>query len=112
MSLTDSTRRCSDPDEAAPIVFEADIKDASLASVRNDLLALGRKFRTMGQAAAADAVSRALAFVRRSASLPVGLREARDIADILHEGDRSDEHTSEIQSLIRISHASSYLTTK
>jgi hypothetical protein len=27
--------------ELAPIAFEADIKDASLAAVRNDLLALG-----------------------------------------------------------------------
>src|SRR3546814_4460462 len=87
MSLTDSTRRCSDPDEAAPIVIGADIKDSSLASGRNDLRALGRKCRTMGQGFAADAVSRALAFVRRSASLPVGLREAREIADILHDGD-------------------------
>jgi mRNA-degrading endonuclease toxin of MazEF toxin-antitoxin module len=75
------------PSEVDAIAFEADIKDASLATVRNDLLALGRSFRQMGQGLAADAVSRALAFVRRSASLPIGLREARQIADILHDGD-------------------------
>lgn len=87
------------PGDVAPIAFEADIKDASLAAVRNDLLALGRSFRHIGQAAAADAVSRALAFVRRSASLPVGLREAREIADILHDGD--DEVDMSVRALFR-----------
>ena len=87
------------PSEVAPIAFEADIKDASLAAVRNDLLALGRSFRQVGQAVAADAVSRALAFVRRSASLPIGLREAREIADILHDGD--DEVDISVRGLFR-----------
>jgi hypothetical protein len=87
------------PVEAAPIAFEADIKDASLAIVRNDLLALGRSFREVRQAAAADAVSRALAFVRRSASLPLGLAEARGIADILHDGD--DEVDISVRALFR-----------
>src|SRR5262245_63579828 len=75
------------PVDATCIAFEADIKDASLASVRNDLLALGRRYRDGGNALAANAVSRAMGFLRRSASLPVGLREAREIADILHDGD-------------------------
>jgi len=75
------------PGDVAPIAFEADIKDASLVAIRNDLLALGRSFRRVGQAEAAEAVSRALAFVRRSASLPIGLREASEVADILHDGD-------------------------
>lgn len=87
------------PADTAPIVFEADIKDASLATVRNDLLSLGRSFRRDHQAAAADAVSRALAFVRRSASLPIGLGEARAIADILHDGD--DEVDSSVRALFR-----------
>ena len=87
------------PGDAAPIAFEADIKDASLATVRNDLLGLGRRFRQVGQAAAADAVSRALAFVRRSASLPIGLGEAREIADILHDGD--DEVDISVRALFR-----------
>lgn len=87
------------PGDAAPIAFEADIKDASLVTVRNDLLALGRSFRQVGQAAAADAVSRALAFVRRSASLPIGLGEAREIADILHDGD--DEVDISVRALFR-----------
>src|SRR5204863_2859345 len=48
---------------------------------------------------AADAVSRALAFVRRSASLPIGLGEAREIADILHDGE--DEVDSSVRALFR-----------
>ncbi|WP_244471931.1 hypothetical protein [Prosthecomicrobium hirschii] len=87
------------PVDVAPIAFEADIKDAALATVRNDLLALGRNFRNAGQAVAADAVSRALAFVRRSASLPVGVREAREIADIIHDGD--DEVDLSVRALFR-----------
>ncbi|MGH9808627.1 MAG: hypothetical protein ACRD9W_15515, partial [Terriglobia bacterium] len=87
------------PGNVAPIAFEADIKDASLATLRNDRLALGRSFRQIGQAAAADAVSRALAFVRRSASLPIGLKEAREIADILHDGD--DEVDMSVRALFR-----------
>lgn len=87
------------PGDFAPIAFEADIKDASLATVRNDLLALGRGFRNIGQAVAADAVSQALAFMRRSASLPIGLNEAREIADILHDGD--DEVDMSVRALFR-----------
>ncbi len=87
------------PVEVAPIAFEADIKDASLAIVRNDLLALGRRFKQIGHAAAADAVSGALAFVRRSASLPIGLREARQNADILHDGE--DEVDTSVRALFR-----------
>lgn len=87
------------PGDVAPIAFEADIKDASLATVRNDLLALGRSFRNVGQPIAADAVSRALAFVRRSASLPIGIRDAREIADILHDGD--DEVDMSVRALFR-----------
>lgn len=87
------------PVDAAPIAFEADIKDASLTTVRNDLLSLGRSFRKVQQAAAADAVSRALAFVRRSASLPIGVGEAREIADILHDGE--DEVDSSVRALFR-----------
>jgi hypothetical protein len=87
------------PDKAEDIAFEADIKDASLATVRNDLLALGRRFRQMGQGLAADSVSRAMAFVRRAASLPIGLREAREIADVLHDSD--DETDISARSLFR-----------
>lgn len=87
------------PESVAPMAFEADIKDASLAGLRNDLLALGRSFRQIGRAAAADAVSRALAFVRRCASLPIGHREAREIADILHDGD--DEVDMYVRALFR-----------
>ena len=85
--------------ELPPITFEADIKDASLAILRKELITLGRNLRQAGQATAADGVSRALAFVRRSASLPIGLREAREIADILHDGD--DEVDAAVRSLFR-----------
>ena len=70
------------PGEVDAIPFEADIKDASLANVRNDLLALGRSFRQMGQGLVAGAVSRALALVRRSASLPTPASAARRILSV------------------------------
>lgn len=82
-----------------PIHFEADIKDATLAPLRNDLVTLGRNFRQSGVPMAADHVSKALAFLRRSASLPIGLREARDIADILYDGE--DEIDIAARSLFR-----------
>jgi hypothetical protein len=82
-----------------PLRFEADIKDASLAGLRRDLVALGRNFRQRGESVAADGASKALAFLRRSASLPIGLREAREIADILNDGD--DEVDIFVKSLFR-----------
>jgi hypothetical protein len=83
----------------APISFEADIKDASLARVRNDLVTLGQAFRKSAQSIAADAVSRALAFLRRAASSPIGLAESRRIADILHDGE--DEVDARARGLYR-----------
>jgi hypothetical protein len=85
--------------ELPPLRFEADIKDASLAGLRRDLVALGRSFRQRGEAGAADGASKALALLRRAASLPIGLREAREIADILNEGD--DEVDIRVRSLFR-----------
>jgi hypothetical protein len=92
------------PEPALPtalpaIPVEADIKDASLAVLRKDLIALGRNFRETGQVAAADGVSKALAYVRRCASLPIGLREAREVADILHNTD--DDVDVAVRSLFR-----------
>lgn len=75
------------PSDLPPVVFEPDIKDASLAPIRRDLLTLGAKFRQRGDAVAADAATRALRFLRRAASLPLGLSEARDVTDILHTED-------------------------
>ena len=85
--------------ELPSLRFEADIKDASLAGLRRDLVALGRNFRQRGESIAADGASKALAFLRRSASLPIGLREAREIADILNDGD--DEVDIFVKSLFR-----------
>jgi hypothetical protein len=75
------------PSEIPPISFQADIKDASLAPLRRNLVALGQRMREAGAGIGAEAVSRTLAFVRRCASLPLGLEEAREIADILYDGD-------------------------
>lgn len=69
------------------ITIEADIKDASLAQLRQELVRLGRNVRQAGYGVAAEGVSKALAFLRRAASLPLGLREARNVADILYDGD-------------------------
>jgi hypothetical protein len=87
------------PTEMAPISFQADIKDASLAPLRRDLVALGQSMREAGASIGADAVSRTLAFVRRCASLPLGLQEARQTADILYDGD--DEVDASVRSMFR-----------
>jgi hypothetical protein len=75
------------PTEMPPITFQADIKDASLTPLRRQLVALGQRMREAGAAHGAEAVSRALAFVRRCASLPMDLREARETAEILYDAD-------------------------
>jgi hypothetical protein len=75
------------PSELGPISFQADIKDASLAPLRKDLVALGRRMRDEGATRAAEAVSHTLTFIRRCASLPLGLAEARSIADIIYDQD-------------------------
>jgi hypothetical protein len=72
------------PSDLPRVSFEPDIKDASLAPLRKRLLSLGSALREEGGAVAADAASRALRFLRRAASMPIGLAEARSIVDILH----------------------------
>ncbi|ABD07238.1 hypothetical protein RPB_2533 [Rhodopseudomonas palustris HaA2] len=73
------------PRDTAPLSVQADIKDAALAPLRQELLAIGGKLRDYGADDDADQIKRALAFVRRSASLPLGMREARDITDVLYD---------------------------
>jgi len=75
------------PPELPPVVFEPDIKDASLAPIRNGLLAMGAQLRERGEIQGAAAVSRALRFLSRIASLPIGVEEARRVADILYTED-------------------------
>ncbi|WP_293374582.1 hypothetical protein [Phenylobacterium sp. SCN 70-31] len=82
-----------------PVQFDADIKDASLAPLREDLVSLGRTLREAGHQKAAEGVSQALALLRRSASLPIGLEEARAISDILYDAD--DEVDVSARSLFR-----------
>jgi hypothetical protein len=84
--------------EMPPISFQADIKDASLAPLRDRLVVLGRALREDANAGA-SVVSRTLAFLRRAASLPIGLSEAREITDILYDAD--DEVDSKVQAMFR-----------
>lgn len=87
------------PTELPPISFQADIKDASLAPLRKELVALGRRMREEGTPRAAESVSRVLAFIRRCASLPLGLTDARNIADILYDED--EEFDSALGAMFR-----------
>ena len=79
--------------------FQADIKDASLARVRQKLVKLGRGLREAGQSKCADGVSQALSLLRRSASLPIGLEEARLVSDVLF--DAEDEVDQAARALFR-----------
>src|SRR5581483_6325702 len=75
------------PQELSNVDFKVDIKDAELAPLRSDLVGLGRALRESGNAKAASGVSQALAFLKRVASLPVGLDEASDVARQIYDGD-------------------------
>lgn len=87
------------PDRLPDIAFTADIKDASLVAIREKLVGLGRRLRDGGDGAGARGVSRALAFLRRVASLPLGLEEARRTADTLFDAD--DEVDAGIRAMFR-----------
>lgn len=80
------------------IAFQADIKDASLAPLRERLVSLGRMLREDGSAATKN-VSKTLAFLRRAASLPMGLAEARRITDVLFDAD--DEVDASVRAMFR-----------
>ena len=81
------------------VAFTADIKDASLVAIREKLVTLGRRLRDGGDGAGARGVRRALAFLRRVASLPLGLEEARLTADTLF--DAADEVDAGIRGMFR-----------
>lgn len=87
------------PERLADVAFTADIKDASLVAIREKLVTLGRRLRDGGDGAGARSVSRALAFLRRVASLPLGLEEARRTADTLFDAD--DEVDAGIRAMFR-----------
>jgi hypothetical protein len=92
-------RACTLPDTLPDVTFTADIKDASLVWIREKLVSLGRRLRDSGDGAGARAVSRALAFLRRIASLPLGLEEARRTVDTLFDAD--DEVDANIRAMFR-----------
>jgi hypothetical protein len=75
------------PAMLSAVEFTADIKDASLVGLRERLVTLGRRLRDAGDGDGARAVSKALSFLRRVASLPLGLDEARRTADVLFDAD-------------------------
>lgn len=75
------------PDEFPEVEFTADIKDASLVGTREKLVSLGRRLRDAGDGSGVRAVSKALSFLRRAASLPLGLEEARKTVDTLFDAD-------------------------
>jgi hypothetical protein len=87
------------PAELPPLRFDADIKDASLAVLRQALVKLGRDLKTDGDIKSANGVSQALALLRRAANLPIGLAEARSIADIIY--DDEDEEDQAARTLFR-----------
>lgn len=87
------------PECLPDVAFTADIKDASLVAIREKLVTLGRRLRDGGDGEGARGVSRALAFLRRVASLPLGLEEARCIADTLFDAD--DEVDAGIRAMFR-----------
>lgn len=74
-----------------PVTFAADVKDASLAPLRDRLIRLSQRLREAGQVNAAIAVRRGLHALSTFASLPLGLKEAKDNASVLLDGDGRNE---------------------
>jgi hypothetical protein len=74
-----------------PLPATADVKDAGLRPIRERLLGLARRLREAGHAAPAHAVGRTLRVLSAFASLPLGLVEARNTADVLFPGDGHEE---------------------
>ena len=73
-----------------PLRFEADIKDAALAPLRERILSLARRLRQAGRASESRAVGAALRALSTFASLPLGVHEARDTAAVLFDDDDHD----------------------
>lgn len=104
--------------ELPPIAFVADVKDASLAPLRERFIGLSRRLREAGQGDAAIAVTRGLHALSKFASLPLGLKEARENASVLFDGDGREEvaarskffPTFELQPLAEIASAAPELT--
>ena len=69
------------------VAFTADVKDASLAPLRDRLMGLARSLREAGHATEARAVGSGLRALSTFASLPLGIAEAKSNASVLFDGD-------------------------
>ena len=78
-----------------PIVFRADIKDASLLPLRNAILGLAREMMEAGETEAAGSLRAALNYVRDIVNLPLGYAEARDAVRLLYGA--ADERDTSIR---------------
>lgn len=77
--------------EMPPMAFVADIKDASLSPLRDRLIGLSQRLREAGHANAGIAVGRGLHALSTFASLPLGIKEAKENASVLFDGDGREE---------------------
>jgi hypothetical protein len=73
--------------ELPAVAFMADVKDASLAPLRDRLMGLARRLREAGHATEARAVGSGLRALSTFASLPLGITEAKNNASVLFDGD-------------------------
>lgn len=85
------------PDNLPAVKFKADIKDAELGPLRADLVSLGHAMRAEGNQLAARGAFQALNFLKRIASLPVGLDEASAVARQIY--DSNDDADARLRAL-------------
>ena len=64
----------------------ADLKEARLISLRNDVLGEARRIEKNGDSVSATALRAGLSYVRKAASLPIGFEEAREVVEIIYDG--------------------------
>lgn len=74
--------------------YRADIKDAGLAPMRREAIAIGRIFEASGDRTAMRAARGALDALHIAASMPFGLAEAGTAADTIWNGDSDEERAA------------------
>jgi hypothetical protein len=79
--------RATAPMSFAPFEARADLKDGRLLQLRDDVLAAARELERAEDVEAASALRAGFAHVRAAATFPVGLREAREIVEVMFAGD-------------------------